>query len=179
MKFYHSSPNRFRHGDILTGNRKGGYGSMHHNVCITTSPMPHATISSRIPGWHGFNPDYVSQQIEYFKSHSKEAWTKEDWAKQELENLLLIQKNQSNKVDWFVYEVEPHNCDPIYVGGNCEYQVRSAKVIKNIGKASAFLQKKIHHADDRRARAFDFDVEKKIKDKQRERDFRKLQKQTY
>ncbi|TXH10286.1 MAG: hypothetical protein E6R04_05805 [Spirochaetes bacterium] len=48
LTFYHASPKRFRHGDVLRGNMSGGYGSEHENVCMTTTPKPHGTIQSAI-----------------------------------------------------------------------------------------------------------------------------------
>jgi len=48
LTFYHASPERFRHGDVLRGNMSGGYGSEHENVCMTTTPKPHGTIQSAI-----------------------------------------------------------------------------------------------------------------------------------
>jgi hypothetical protein len=47
----------------------------------------------------------------------------------------------NDKRDWFVYEVEPINDEPTYVAGNSEYQVRAARVIKNLGLAKNFLPK--------------------------------------
>lgn len=111
---YHASPVRFRHGDLIVGGRGGGSGYAHPNVCMTTSPLAHATINNNIPGWRGHhvNPDPNS----------------------------LYSKPPVVDRDWFVYEVEP--IGPLhYVEGNEEYQARSAKVIRNLGKASAFLQK--------------------------------------
>jgi hypothetical protein len=49
IKFYHASPRRYRHGDIITGGHEGGAGYTHPNVCMTTSPDPHATIRCGIP----------------------------------------------------------------------------------------------------------------------------------
>lgn len=50
--YYHASPRRFRYGDILTPgiHHDGGYrasGEGHDQVCLTTSPVPHATILDR------------------------------------------------------------------------------------------------------------------------------------
>ena len=51
-RFYHASPRRFRHGDILTGGH--GYGVAHRNVCMTSAPQPHGTILEKaLAGdWH-------------------------------------------------------------------------------------------------------------------------------
>lgn len=57
LRFYHSSPVRFHHGDLLYGGMEGGAGTQHDNVCMTTTPVPHVTIRSRIPGWDGFYGD--------------------------------------------------------------------------------------------------------------------------
>jgi hypothetical protein len=117
QKFYHSSPCRFRHGDILTGNRRGGYGS-HSNVCMTTSPEPHATIAHRIPGWINYWPFTC-----------------------DCDDPNCSSKHQCDPtLDWFVYEVEPLY-DPTYVSWTCEYQTRAARVIRNLGKAKNFLNK--------------------------------------
>lgn len=83
QKFYHSSPKRFRHGDILTGNRSGGYGSHHQNVCMTTSPEPHGSIAHRVPGWSGthieeLDPDYEERCAEWEKKYGRlEPWEAE------------------------------------------------------------------------------------------------------
>ncbi len=53
-RFYHASPKRFKQGDILTGGHEGGANTTHTNVCMTTSPIPHATITGYIPGWPGY-----------------------------------------------------------------------------------------------------------------------------
>ena len=45
--YYHASPKRFKHGDILTGGHEGGYGYCHHNVCLTDSPSPHYTVHDK------------------------------------------------------------------------------------------------------------------------------------
>lgn len=111
---YHASPVRFRHGDLIVGGRGGGSGYSHPNVCMTTSPIAHRTINRNIPGWggHHVNPNFDSP-------YSKPP---------------VVDK------DWFVYVVEP--IGPLhYVEVNEEYQARSAKVIRNLGKASTFLQK--------------------------------------
>jgi hypothetical protein len=46
-RFYHASPRRFRHGDLLTGGHDGGYGYPHPNVCMTNSPAPHGTVAHK------------------------------------------------------------------------------------------------------------------------------------
>lgn len=46
-KFYHASPRRFRHGDLLVGGQLGGYGYAHVNICMTNSPAPHGTIADK------------------------------------------------------------------------------------------------------------------------------------
>lgn len=46
-KFYHASPRRFRHGDILSGGHAGGYGYACHDVCLTTSSVAHCTIMDK------------------------------------------------------------------------------------------------------------------------------------
>lgn len=110
IKFYHASPVRFRHGDIITGGHSGGSGYAHSNVCMTTSPVPHGTIASNIPGWSGS------------RTHDRPA-----------DDFQPVQDK-----DWYVYEVEPRG-KVHYVAGNGEYQAASAMVLKNIGKATAFL----------------------------------------
>lgn len=45
--FYHASPRRFRNGDVLVGGHKGGAGTAHSNVCLTTSPVPHGTVAAK------------------------------------------------------------------------------------------------------------------------------------
>ena len=77
VKFYHASPRRFRHGDVLTGGHSGGAEYCHDNVCMTTSPDPHITIRSNIPGWPGY------------RGH---------W-----DNRYPIDMKQT----WYIYEVEP------------------------------------------------------------------------
>ena len=47
IRFYHASPRRFRHGDILTGGHDGGYGYAHSNVCMTDGPAPHGTVAHK------------------------------------------------------------------------------------------------------------------------------------
>jgi hypothetical protein len=119
-RFYHASPKRFRHGDILTGGHRGGEGTMHSNVCMTTSPDPHITIRSRIPDWEKSRvPDERDYDDEFRPG------------------LLRKQAN----TDWYVYEVEPMHVVR-YVEGNGEYQTRAARVIRNLGKASALLKKR-------------------------------------
>jgi hypothetical protein len=49
QKFYHASPKRFRHGDILTGGHEGGFGVRGSGVYMTTTPVPHWSIQSAIP----------------------------------------------------------------------------------------------------------------------------------
>ena len=110
MRFYHASPRKFKSGDILSGNREGGYGSQHPNVCLTTTPEPHATIAGHISGWSGWRGNWDERYVD-------------------------------DKDDWFVYEVEPLS-DPVYVEGNNEYQVKSARVVKMIAKASTLLNKR-------------------------------------
>jgi hypothetical protein len=105
QKFYHASPKRFRHGDILTGGHSGGYGVAHDNVCMTTSPDPHGTIRYSIPDW------------------------------------TESSKSGGSTRDWYVYEVEPLY-GVRYVEGNSEYQTRAARVVANLGKASAILKKR-------------------------------------
>jgi hypothetical protein len=113
MKFYHASPKRFRYGDILVGGLSGGSGYGHLNVCLTTTPVPHPTIQSHIPGWKG-----------HYWGGGESPY---------LEKPVIDR-------DWFVYEVEP--IGPVhYVAGNDEYQAKRAKVLKNLGKAKSFLQR--------------------------------------
>lgn len=121
QKFYHASPRRFRNGDILTGGRSGGYGSCHTSVCMTTSPDPHATIRSRIPGWSGYDTQNDEIDVEDFMSPGR----------------LRSQVD----ADWYVYEVEPIG-DVSYVADNAEYQARAARVVRNVGKATSFLKKR-------------------------------------
>lgn len=118
LVFYHASPMRFRHGDLITGGHSGGGGYEHPNVCMTTQPTPHDTIASNIPGWLGYKPKPES----------------------------------SGDKDWFVYQVEPVG-KVQYNDGWKEYQASSARVIKNLGKAAAFLQGKDPSQHDPRAGA--------------------------
>lgn len=122
IKFYHASPVRFRHGDILVGGRSGGAGTAHSRVCMTTSPEPHATIRSNIPGWPGF---YDHSDINV--GDELRAWG---------------MGPPTSDRDWYVYEVEPIG-PVVYVHGNAEYQARRAKVLKTVGKATAFLPRKL------------------------------------
>jgi hypothetical protein len=51
-RYYHASPKRFKSGQILTGGHEGGYWSERGdepspNLCLTTSPVPHATIFTK------------------------------------------------------------------------------------------------------------------------------------
>lgn len=121
QKFYHASPRRFRHGDILTGHRPGGYGSNHPNVCMTTDPMPHATIRSVIPGWPDYHPGW---------DVTKDA------------------PRDPSDANWTIYEVEPLY-PPMFVPENHEYQTRAAKVIRAVGPAKAFLQRYYKDVHDR------------------------------
>ncbi len=109
LKFYHASPVRFRAGDLLRGRRGGGsgYGSPH--VYMSTSPVPHGTISGNIPGWPGFRPSEDSAQ-----------------------------KGRVSDRDWYVYEVEPVGT-VWYGESNLEYIADQAVVVKNLGKAISFL----------------------------------------
>ncbi len=120
QRFYHVSPRRFRHGDVLTGGHSGGEGTAHDNVCMTTSPDPHGTIRARIPGWE-----------------QSRAPSERDYDDEFRPGLL---RNQA-KADWYVYEVEPMY-RVSYVEGNNEYQTRAARVVRNLGKASALLKKR-------------------------------------
>ena len=149
MKFYHASPRRFRHGDILTGNKPGGIGYGHQNVCLTTSPIPHATIASLIPDWSGhyYNPDSIPMT-----GHTQPVVDK----------------------DWFVYEVEPL-AKVGYVEGNSEYQTRAARVVKNLGKASALLKHYEQVAKERGVGALPPDAERDRQEKARARKQRHLQ----
>lgn len=53
IRYFHASPVRFRYGDILTGGHEGGAGYKHWDVCMTNSPVPHATISDKVTrSWH-------------------------------------------------------------------------------------------------------------------------------
>jgi len=132
MKFYHASPKRFRHGDILRGDQMGGANTNHPNVCMTTKPDPHATISTSIPGWKGYKPhpppEVANKWVglptkEYVAAY--DAWEAEQTKKPQ---------------DWYIYEVEPLT-DPTYNEGWHEYQTKAAKVIRVVGKAKALLQK--------------------------------------
>lgn len=122
QRFYHASPRRFRHGDILTGGHSGGWGSAHSNVCMTTSPDPHVTIRASIPGWSN------SHTQEYIDAYGDD------------ESRPGRLQSQAS-TDWYVYEVEPMH-SVRYVKGNNEYQTRAARVIRNLGKASALLKKR-------------------------------------
>ncbi len=117
QKFYHASPRRFRHGDIITGGHEGGSGYAHPNVCMTTSPKAHGTIASNIPGWPGYHPRKPINDDEFG---------------------LCSEPAEPTPKDWYVYEVEPLY-EPTYVEGNEEYQTKAAKVIQNLGPAKAFL----------------------------------------
>ena len=77
QKFYHASPRRFRHGDIITGGHEGGSGYAHPNVCMTTSPKAHGTIARNIPGWPGYRGHFTPEDAPL------------------------------DVPDWYVYEVEP------------------------------------------------------------------------
>lgn len=44
---YHASPRRFRRGDVLEGGREGGAGYAHEAVCMSDTPAPHGTVSTR------------------------------------------------------------------------------------------------------------------------------------
>ncbi len=116
ITFYHSSPVRFRHGDILRGGHEGGSGYEHQNVCMTTHPTPHCTIASGIPGWKGTRPNPELGPASEF-------------------NPQAVQDR-----DWYVYKIEPIG-KVHYVDDTGEYQARSAKVLQNLGKAKGFLQK--------------------------------------
>ena len=115
IKFYHASPVRFHHGDLVLGGKGGGAGTGHPMVCMTTSPRPHGTIQNSIPGRAGHE---------------------------------VYDRDSAPVVDrdWFVYEVEP--LGPVYyVSSNDEYQAKRATVVKNLGKAKAFLPKKLPSPD--------------------------------
>lgn len=122
IKFYHASPRRFRHGDLLVGGHAGGAGTGHTHICMTTSPEPHATIRGNIPGWPGFH-DQRDREI----SDEERSWGRGP---------------PTQDRDWYIYEVEPQG--PVhYVQGNAEYQARTAVVVRMVGKATAFLPRKI------------------------------------
>lgn len=113
---YHASPVRFRHGDLIVGGRKGGSGYAHVNVCMTTSPLPHQTIISNIPGWKGHASSSDGSSVP-----GRDPTPVTDR-------------------DWYVYEVEP--IGPVsYEPSNAEYQARTAMVIRNLGKAKTFLRR--------------------------------------
>ena len=133
MKFYHASPIKFHYGDMLTGGHEGGSGHGHHNVCMTTSPVAHATIQCDIPYTKDYNPKPSREQYEEWGKMSKEVANA-------AQDAWLAEKLHQNPAEWFVYEVEPIGTIS-YVEGNNEYQASAAKVIKVIGKARAILQK--------------------------------------
>ena len=114
QKFYHASPRKFHKGDILTGRRPGGNGGdvegSHTNVCMTTSPMPHGTIANLIPGWFGYYDNRDNKRPECKQS------------------------------EWYVYRVEPYECDAEYEPGNAEYQCKRAIVIDCLGPATKWLK---------------------------------------
>lgn len=62
-RFYHASPRRFRHGDVLTGGHPGGYGVAHRNVCMTGAPQPHGTILEKaLSGdWHVYEVEPLDE----------------------------------------------------------------------------------------------------------------------
>jgi len=161
IKLYHASPVRFRHGDVLTGGRGGGAGYAHDNICMTTNPDPHVTIKSSIAGWSGFHPVPSQELTSEWAGLSREEHKKarDDWETAALKKPL----------DWFVYEVEPIT-DLKYVEGNHEYQARAVKIVKVVGKGSAFLQKR---PETSKGWAYPPEVERHRKEKQKERQDRR------
>jgi hypothetical protein len=135
QRFYHASPKKFRHGDILRGSCEGGAGYAHDNVCMTTEPKPHGTIASNIPRWSGWRGNWQPELVA--------------------------------GPDWYVYEVEPLT-DPGYVAGNCEYQTKFARVLKNLGLAKNFLQ-----SQKSIGKALPLDREKRRRDTQQKRQQRR------
>lgn len=156
ITFYHASPVRFRHGDLILGGKDGGSGYAHSNVCMTTSLRPHGTIDGNIPGWPGF---YVPEGRDYGDFQKKPVIDRE----------------------WYVYEVQPLG-PTFYVAGNVEYQTKRAVVIQNMGKATAFLPQKLkersenagfRHMNDPAERAYPPEVERERRLKFQERNERR------
>ena len=159
ITFYHASPVRFRHGDLILGGKGGGSGYGHTSVCMTTSLRPHVTIAGNIPGWPGF---YVPEDRVYGENE-------------------YDQKKPVTDREWYVYEVQPLG-PTFYEPGNVEYQTKRAVVIQNMGKATAFLPQKLkersenagfRHMDDPAERAYSPDVERERKLKFQERNERR------
>lgn len=70
--YYHASPRRFRHGDLLTGGHAGGYGVAHPCVCMTDSPAPHGTILSRALGEDWFVYEVLpAAKVHYCESNQE------------------------------------------------------------------------------------------------------------
>jgi len=146
MKFYHASPRRFRHGDILRGGCPGGYGAATDRVCMTTNPDPHVTIRSTIPGHSGHRPT-PPKELEEEWDRIRDSYPDISAGWDAVEPLINKWQEEVEKErpppDWFVYEVEPLS-DPTFHALTGEYRATHAKVIRMVGKAKTLIEKRPH-----------------------------------
>ena len=129
-KFYHTSGTKFKIGDVF-----GGPGKL---VCMTTSPIPHGTISEIV------NAGY-SSYTEYSDARSKDLdayyFLRDEWDKNPIGDKPEYPITRNPKpVTLVVYEVKPYK-HPTWGGANDEYRLYDnfVEVVRIVGNAKGIL----------------------------------------
>jgi hypothetical protein len=103
LRFYHVSPKRFRHGDVLVGGHPGGFGYAGRDVSMTTEPYPHITVKDKaISGnWFVYEVEPDDEKVTYMED-TGEYRTKSAMV---VRNLGRVQGLVQRKPDYYSYSL--------------------------------------------------------------------------